>query len=391
MNSKKQDLFLDELSKGENIFLTGKAGTGKSYIVKKAMENLKLAGKQIIALAPTGVAANNIGGQTLHSMFQLNPFGVLDFAACNYMRGEKVRMLNKVDVMFIDEVSMLRPDLFDAINYTLIKNNCKNISKMQIVLIGDLKQLPAPIDDNMSSMLLKFYPGENFFDAKVYPTLNFKTIELDEVLRQTDTEFIEHLNIIREGKKSEYFRKFVSTKPKGIILAPHNATVSRYNIEGLKSVDNKLYEFDASIEGNVKAQDFNLETKVSVKHGCKIMYLSNSKNNNLINGTLGTFKVVNDKKFFISVGEVDYALEPVKMTKKEYVLNDQETELELREIGSITQYPIRLAYALTIHKAQGLTFDEITVDLKSPCFQRGQLYTALSRVVGPAGLTIIVQ
>ncbi len=390
----KQQEFLDAVLSGENVFLTGKAGTGKSHITKEAIIRLREAGKKIIALAPTGIAANNIGGATLHSVFGLTPYGVLTFSACNFLKSEKRRVLSSVDTIFIDEVSMLRADLLDALNWTLIKNGCGTLMDKQIVLIGDMKQLKAPIDDNMLSVMLQTYKGPEFYHAKVHENLNVKLIELDEIQRQTDLEFIENLNEVREGRKSEYFRKFVSTEPKGVVLAPHNSTVTRYNIEGLESVDGKKYRFEAIIQGNAKASDFNLETIRPVCDGCKIMYLVNSKNNNLVNGTIGTFKVkIEDKheRFFIQVGDVNYAIEKAVIEKKEYVLNEEENELQLREIGSIIQYPIKLAYALTIHKSQGLTFDEVTVDLSQPCFSEGQMYVALSRVKTPQGLRIITK
>lgn len=386
--SEGQQAFLSEVMAGANVFLTGKAGTGKSFIVRRAMDELKTAGKNVIALAPTGVAANNIGGQTLHSFFSLNPFGVIDRKTVNHLKSEKRRLINKVDVMVIDEVSMFRPDLFDAIEWTLEKNKCKKLEKIQIILVGDLEQLEAPMDDNFRSILLQIYKGVEYFHAGVCERIAIKTIELDEVLRQKDMEFIENLNIIRNKGRSEYFRQFVNSKPRGIILAPHNATVAAYNINGLISLEGPEITFEAVIKGNVKASDFNLESKVTVKHGCKIMYLANSKNNNLVNGTLGIF-VNRENVYFIEVAGVEYALEKVEFTKKEYVLNNKADKLELQELGSITQYPIKLAYALTIHKAQGLTFDEVTVDLTLPCFSKGQMYTALSRVTSPQGLTII--
>jgi ATP-dependent DNA helicase PIF1 len=386
--STKQEAFLKSALNGNNIFLTGKAGTGKSFVVKKAMEELKKAGKNVVALAPTGIAANNIGGQTIHSMFSLDPFGVLTFETCRYFKSEKRRLMQKIDTIVIDEVSMLRPDLLDGINWTLIKNNCNSLKSIQIIFIGDLKQLPSPIDDNMRSILLGVYQGCEFYHSKIYEKLSVEKIELDEILRQSDEDFISALNIVRDGGKSEYFRQFVSKNPKGVILAPHNTTVAHYNNEGLKSVSAEEHVFEAVVQGNVKVADFNLESKITVKDGCKIMYLVNSRNNNLVNGAIGTFRVEGDN-YFIEVKSVRYALEPVELTKKEYVLNEEEDRLELKEIGKITQMPIRLAYALTIHKSQGMTFDEITIDLTLPCFSKGQLYTALSRVKTPAGLTII--
>ncbi|MDQ1139463.1 ATP-dependent DNA helicase [Pedobacter agri] len=386
--STKQSDFLEAVLAGQNVFLTGKAGTGKTFVVKKAMEELRILRKKVVALAPTGIAANNVGGQTIHSMFNLNPFGVTTFETCNFLKGEKRRMLESIDVLLIDEISMLRPDILDGINFTLLKNGCKTLATKQVIFIGDLKQLPSPIDDNTRSVLYQTYDGEQFLDAHIYPRLNVTNIELDEVLRQSNPEFIDALNIVREGGKSEYFRKFVGTEPKGIILAPHNATVFKYNKIGIDAVAGEEYAFTAEITGNLKADDFNLETVIKVKNGCKVMHLINSKNNDLVNGTIGTF-VSHAGCHYIRVNGVDHALNQVEFTKKEYVLNDAKDGLELKTIGTIKQYPIKLAYALSIHKSQGLTFDEVTVDLSRPCFQKGQMYVALSRVRTPEGLRII--
>lgn len=388
--SKKQDEFLKLGLEGKNIFLTGKAGTGKSFVTKSLIEKLIKQRKNVIALAPTGIAANNVGGATIHSTFSLPPFGVLDYKECNFVKPTKRVVLNAIDVILIDEVSMLRPDILDAINWTLIKNGCRNsLENIQLILVGDMAQLGIVADDNMVSVMLKEYGGTSFEFANIYKKLDIVKIELDEVLRQSDNEFIDNLNIIRDGKKSEYFRKFVKNKSNGIVLAPHNATVEKYNFEGLNSLEGEKYVFRAEIEGNLKAVDFNLDPIITVKDGSKIMYLANSKNNPLINGTLGTF-IANNGKFFIEVKGEHYALEQKKFTKKDYVFNEELGMLVLKELGAITQYPIKLAYALTIHKSQGLTFEEVTVDLTLPCFAKGQMYVALSRVTTPNGLTIII-
>lgn len=387
---KNQKLFIEEVFNGKNVFLTGKAGTGKSFVVNWLIEQLKNQGKTVAALAPTGIAANNVNGQTLHSFFQLPVDGVATFESCRYLKSEKKRMIKLIDVIFIDEVSMLRADLMDAINWTLIKNGCKKLSEIQLVLVGDMKQLKPVADDNMKAMITREYDGVEFYNAMCYKNLNILSVELDEVLRQSDPEFIEALNVVRDGGKSPYFKRFVKSEISGTVLAPHNATVNKYNLQGLNSVDGHEYNFKAIVDGNVKAHDFNMESEIRVKHGCKIMYLINSKNNNLVNGTIGTFAVKEDR-FFIDVDGILYPLEINCVTKKEYVLNEAQTDLELQEIGSISQYPIKLAYALSIHKSQGLTFDEITVDLTLPCFAEGQMYVALSRVRTPKGLTILTK
>lgn len=379
---------MEKVEAGDSVFLTGKAGTGKSFIVKEAMKKMAENKRKFVAIAPTGVAANNIGGQTIHSLFQLSPFGILSFGDCAFLRGEKRKLLTNVSTIFIDEISMLRPDILDAMNWTLIKNGCPGLETKQIIFIGDLKQLPAPIDDNTRSVLYQNYEGEEFYYAKIYEKLKVHHVELDEVLRQSNEEFISALNIVREGGKSDYFRQFLSKDPSGIILAPHNATVAKYNIAGLAKIDSEEHTFTAKVTGNAKAEDFNLESVITLKNGAKIMYLVNSKNNPLVNGTIGEF-LHEDGRNFIRVKDVNYSLEPIEATRKEYVFNDFTNSLELRETGSITQIPVKLAYALSIHKAQGLTFDEITVDLTRPCFQKGQMYVALSRVTGPEGLRII--
>src|SRR5690606_11971170 len=194
----------------KSIFLTGKAGTGKSFIVKKAMEILAEEKIPYIAIAPTGIAANNIGGQTMQSMVSFNPFEVVELDSRNFIIKEHKRLLDKVGTIFSDEVSMLRPDILDGMNWALIKNGCEPLYSKQVIFIGDMKQLPPIIDDNTRSILYRTYDGTQFMDAKVFPKLNVETIELDEVQRQSNPEFIDNLNIIRDGRKSEYFRQFIS-------------------------------------------------------------------------------------------------------------------------------------------------------------------------------------
>jgi len=386
--TKKQQLFIEKAIAGENLFLTGKAGTGKSYIVKQLTKKLTASNIRYIIVAPTGIAANNVDGVTIHSQFSIYPNGVLNFEKCKFVKEEKREVLRRATTIIVDEVSMLRPDLLDAMHYTLKKNGLAGLDERQIIFVGDLAQLPPILDDNERSVLYETYNGDRFSHAKIYKRISPITIELDEILRQSNEEFIHALNIVREGGKSSYFKQFVTDKPSGIILAPHNVTVKKYNDEGLRKQTGEEHVFDAIIDGECKPEDFNLERQVRVKDGCKIMYLVNSEDNPLRNGTLGIFRHERDQNF-IQVGNVKYALNKVIQSKKKYIHNEKLDILELREIGSIEQIPIKLAYALSIHKSQGLTFDEVTIDLTIRCFQPGQLYVALSRVRTPEGLKII--
>lgn len=387
LTAKQQDFRLAVIE-GKSVYLTGKAGTGKSFSVNDVIRELQLMGRNVVACAPTGIAANNINGQTIHSLFKLSPYGVLDFDACHYLKQNTRAVLGRIDTCVIDEVSMLRPDVLDGMHYTLKKNGLAGLDERQIIFVGDLKQLPPIYDDNTKSVLYKTYSGDTFLFAKVLKKIQLVHIELDEIMRQSDPEFIEALNIVRDGGKAEYFRRFINKEAAGVVLAPHNSTVAEYNTAGLAAQKGEEHVFEAEISGKIKIEDLPFEKTVRVKTGCKVMYLVNSKDNPLRNGTIGTF-ISHDGCHYIRVNETDFALSQVEVTKKQYVYDADLDKLVLEEIGSVVQYPIKLAYALTIHKAQGLTFDEVTVDLRRPTFQKGQVYVALSRARSPHGLRII--
>jgi ATP-dependent exoDNAse (exonuclease V) alpha subunit len=393
----KQKEFLTAVEMGRCIFLSGKAGTGKSTVAREAMRILKENKVKFISVAPTGMAAAAIEGVTIHSFFRIPPqMCMMDYDNCQKINDQRIKVLRKVRTIFIDEGSMVRADLLDAMHMTMIKNGIKRgLKGKQVVFIGDMKQLPPIASDNERAVLKQKYDGITIFDAHCIKDMQLLQIDLDEIVRQDDEEFINALNIVRDGGKSEYFRRFITNEASGVVLSPYNKVVNEYNERGLKLHDGKLYQFDAVIEGDAKPIDFKVDAEIRVKSGCKVMYLVNSKDNPLVNGSIGELRIderkeLTEPRLLFKVGNTEWLILPHTFTKYDYVYNKDTDEIERIEKGSITQYPIRLAYAMTIHKSQGMTFEDMTADFRGGCFQREQYYVALSRATGPKALRIII-
>lgn len=381
---------------GKNLFLTGKAGTGKTFVLKAIIH--KLRKKNVAVLGTTGIAAMNAQGVTMHSFFRVPVIeGVITEENVIFVNRDVRAMWNATEVVIIDEVSMCRADQLDSIEWSLMKNGCKGLHTKQVIFCGDLKQLPPVVKD--AEEIMEVYKSEYFYSAEVYDELNVTEVELQTIHRQSDPEFIQHLNTLRdEGTVDTYFDQFVVEKAIGTIICPYKQTAVEHNRRELNKIDAKRHIFRPEIEGDASIVTLGISDKLVLKHGAKVMHIVNT--GGLVNGSIGIVEIempqgedTEPVLFFCQVinGE-DYRrkIDRHRFEKHIYELDEISGRLRKKLVGAVIAYPLTLAYAMTIHKSQGLTFDELTVDLTRECFINGQLYTALSRVREPNGLHILV-
>ncbi len=403
-----------------HIFLTGKAGTGKTTFLKHVINNTH---KNTIVAAPTGIAAINAGGVTLHSLFQL-PFGA--FIPANNLSGNtnistqistpqsllsnfqmnktKRSMLQELELLIIDEVSMLRADLLDAID-TILRSvrRKRNIpfGGVQVLFIGDLLQLPPVVKDGEWGYLSPFYSSIYFFNALALKQNQPVYLELEKIYRQSDKEFISLLNNLRENKISDsdvqllnkcFHPDFDTTKNKGyIFLTTHNRKADNINSDALKKLKGKPYLYQAEIEGDFSEYNYPIEFGLELKVGAQVMFIKNdySGEQRYFNGKLGTVHELTDNSITVSFndGTPDTVVEPYVWENKKYSLNSKTSEIEENLVGTFKHYPLKLAWAITVHKSQGLTFEKAVVDV-SKAFAPGQIYVALSRLTSLEGLIL---
>jgi len=401
----------------QNIFLTGKAGTGKTTLLRKIQAT---TAKKNVIVAPTGVAAMNAKGVTINSMFQLPPgayfpgdvnlanlkAGIVSIpsmvAELTYTR-ERRSLLTEMELMIIDEVSMVRCDVLDAVDAILrtVRKNELPFGGVQLLLIGDLYQLPPVTKREDWELLSKVYPSPYFFDARVIRQNPLLQVELKQVFRQTEPEFVDILNDIRNNQINDerlellnkrYNPDFkAATGDKHIIITSHNAEANQINNAKLEALEGPEFTYEGQIDGTFNPQILPVEQSLRLKKGAQVMFIKNDtgENRKFYNGKIGTVKSIQEQEIYISFpdgDEQDLLLERSSWQSFDYKANNDE-QIEQQQVGEFFQYPVKLAWAVTIHKSQGLTFDSAIIDAGNS-FISGQVYVALSRVRTLNGLIL---
>ncbi len=388
---------------GKSVFLTGKAGTGKTTFLKNVVENSR---KRVVVVAPTGIAAINAGGVTIHSFFQLplHPWipGMKAESKFAFSK-EKRSIIKTIDLLIIDEISMVRADLLDAVDSVLrrFRNRSKPFGGVQLLMIGDLQQLSPVITDDEAQLLAQYYPTPYFFSSRSLGQIDYVTIELKEVYRQQDEDFISILNSVRTGYPSKeviaalnrrHDPSFIPSPDEGYIrLTTHNRTADSYNEQQLACIDESVHTFDAAIEGSFPEYSYPTEARLELKVGAQVMFVKNdpSSEKRFFNGKIGIVTDFYEEFIIVRCPDDDepIAVEPLEWENAKYVINEQTQEIETEVQGVFRQHPLRLAWAITIHKSQGLTFDKAIIDA-AYAFASGQVYVALSRCRTLEGLVL---
>ncbi|MXV14563.1 HRDC domain-containing protein [Hufsiella ginkgonis] len=382
------------------IFLTGKAGTGKTTFLRHIRTHVK---KRMAIAAPTGVAAINAGGMTVHSLFQM-PFGPLVPARSLgdvFYGDEKKELLTNLELLVIDEVSMVRPDILDRIDLVLRSLNGNNhpFGGVQLLLIGDLAQLSPIIREDEWPILGRYYSTPYFFSSLVLQKLTYVRISLEQVFRQKEQAFVDLLNEIRNQSVSAQSLALLNARYRPgfyppandpyITLTTHNRIAQQLNNEYLEALPGRVFEFKAAIRGEFPQDAYPTETSLRLKEGAQVMFVKNdtSAEKLFYNGKIGTVTRISDDTVFVQCGSDlrEITVTALEWTNIRYQLDDQ--QISETNAGSFTQLPLKLAWSITIHKSQGLTFDKAIIDV-SEAFAHGQAYVALSRCRSLSGMVL---
>jgi len=408
INEKFQEA-LDLIDAGRNVFITGRAGTGKSTLLEVYRSQTK---KNIVVLAPTGVAALNVHGQTIHSFFHFKPD--ITLATIKKKSDNSADIYKKIDVIVIDEISMVRADLLDCVDKFMRLNGRDKKSPFggtQMVFIGDLYQLPPVVAGEEAKLFQNHYESPYFFSSKALAGENgelfaMTLIELDKIYRQKDDRFIRLLNAVRNNSATpedleDFNNRFDSNfiPPDNdyyIYLTSTNSQASDINNEKLEKLQNKIYKNIAMVSGHFEARNMPTDVDLKFKVGAQIMLLNNDQLRRWVNGSIGHITRI-EKHEHTELGYVVYARlldgGEVDITKHtwdlfEYSFDYSTNSIKSNKTGSFTQYPFRLAWAVTIHKSQGKTFNKVIVDVGRGTFAHGQMYVALSRCTTLEGLVL---
>lgn len=383
----KKALDLLENSK-KNIFLTGNAGTGKSTLLSYFLKKTDL---QVVVLAPTGVAALNIGGETVHSFFRFRPNITLEKAQEQAKKIKNKALFQQIDMIIIDEISMVRADLLDCIDVFLkeVLKNHKPFGGLRMVFIGDLYQLAPVLRSEDKEFFEQLYDSPYFFSSLVMKEghFAFEFIELEKIYRQHDNAFIELLNAIRKKTITDEQIELLNQRQTNeqlsdtgyIYVTSTNRSAEGINATKLEELSSKSYAFEADTEGDFENKNAPTDPQLQLKAGAQVMCLINHPDGFWVNGTIGKIVSISDHAIQVEIeGEV-FPIERYKWTLYKYVFDSKTNRLHQEEVGSFKQYPLKLAWAITIHKSQGKTYDHVVIDLRAGIFAPGQAYVALSR------------
>ncbi len=382
---------------GGNLFVTGRAGTGKSTLLKALRD---VYADRMVVLAPTGLAAINIGGQTIHSFFGFPPRLIQE---SDIKRSRNGRVMRKLEFLVIDEASMVRSDLMWGIDRAMRVNRGRPreaFGGARVLLFADLHQLPPVIQEPEVLVHLTETHGSPFFfliDA-LREGAGTALLELTQIFRQTDDDLIRVLNAVREGNVSDSDLAFINTCVRPIrtlaegepyvILTTTNAAAKRINNRYLEALPERAVRFNATITGDFNANIEPADPALELKPGAKVMMLRNDPDKRWVNGTIARISRLTDKQVFVDVNGREYEVEPVAWEHRRYAFDQSAEKIVETVAGTFKQFPLRLAWALTIHKAQGLTLDKVYIDLGTGTFAHGQTYVALSRCRTMQGLAL---